>query len=129
MWNFFRRRLFCNAELSVLHHNFFILSRSKRNAIFLRLGNHMRILLLIIIIVLLNFHLAKAFASISCLPTYDNGQYCTTVDDLPTPTIPAFPIINKTLIRQTPATGPESLALFALIPTGILGWFLRKKSK
>lgn len=41
-----------------------------------------------------------------------------------------FPILTPPAkISKTPATGPESLALFSLIPAGILGWFLRKKSK
>lgn len=37
-----------------------------------------------------------------------------------------FPIFPTNNIKQTPATGPESLVLFSLIPTGIAGWFLRK---
>lgn len=40
-----------------------------------------------------------------------------------------FPVMPPPTISKTPATGSESLILFSLIPTGILGWFLRKKSK
>lgn len=41
-----------------------------------------------------------------------------------------FPIITPpATISKTPSTGPEALALFSLIPTGILGWILRKKSR
>ena len=41
-----------------------------------------------------------------------------------------FPILTPPpTISKTPATGPESLALFSLVPTGILGWYLRKKSR
>lgn len=87
----------------------------------------MKTLFIILIIVLFNFQLRMAYANITCQPTYGGGQYCTTVD-VPTPTVSALPI-KQALIKQTPATGPESLAIFALIPTGILGWFLRKKSK
>lgn len=40
-----------------------------------------------------------------------------------------FPTLTApTKISKTPSTGPESLILFSLIPTGILGWFLRRKS-
>jgi len=41
-----------------------------------------------------------------------------------------FPILTPpTKISKTPSTGPEALALFFLIPTGIAGFFLRRKSK
>lgn len=36
---------------------------------------------------------------------------------------------NSSTLTSTPATGPESLTLFFLIPAGILGWSLRKYSK
>ena len=41
---------------------------------------------------------------------------------------PIFPTTTTTIITATPSTGPESLVLFSLIPTGIAGWFLRKQS-
>lgn len=52
----------------------------------------------------------------------DNNQFCIEK------TKEGFPVFSPALITTTPATGTESLALFALIPTGIAGWFLRKKS-
>lgn len=33
---------------------------------------------------------------------------------------------DVSILNQSPATGPEGLALFLLIPTGILGWNLRR---
>lgn len=37
-----------------------------------------------------------------------------------------FPVMPPPTISKTPATGAESLILFSLIPTGVLGWLLRK---
>jgi uncharacterized repeat protein (TIGR01451 family) len=54
----------------------------------------------------------------------DNAQFCI---EKTTATI-GFPAFPSTTVTVTPSTGPESLALFALIPTGITGLFLRKKS-
>ena len=39
------------------------------------------------------------------------------------------PVFPPTQAKKTPDTGPESLALFGLIPTAISGLFLRRKSK
>lgn len=52
----------------------------------------------------------------------DNNQFCIEKAK------GGFPVFPPAPITTTPATGPESLALFALIPTGIAGWFLRKYS-
>lgn len=65
----------------------------------------------------------------------DNNQFC--IEKIAAPITPApaittvkkgFPVFPPQPIISTPATGPESLAFFALIPTGIAGWFLRKYS-
>ncbi|MBI2613451.1 MAG: hypothetical protein HYW62_01655 [Candidatus Levybacteria bacterium] len=61
----------------------------------------------------------------------DNSQFCIEKKS----TTPAkiikqgFPVLSPVPIKTAPPTGPESLILFSLIPTGILGWILRKKSK
>lgn len=39
-----------------------------------------------------------------------------------------FPVFPAPSITTTPATGPETLVLFSLIPIGITGFFLRKKA-
>lgn len=58
----------------------------------------------------------------------DNAQFC--IENTVKATAPSgFPIFPTSNLKQTPATGPESLALFSLIPTGIAGWFLRRKFK
>jgi len=53
----------------------------------------------------------------------DNSQLCIE-EAQPT----GFPIFPTAKVTITPATGPEMFGLIALIPTGIAGWFLRKKS-
>jgi uncharacterized repeat protein (TIGR01451 family) len=64
----------------------------------------------------------------------DNAQFCIeklgqTKGGLPTTsTSPGFPTVSTVTVATTPATGAESLAWIGLIPTGISGWFLRKKS-
>lgn len=62
----------------------------------------------------------------------DNAQFCiekstgATQTSITSTTKGGFPIISSSPIKQTPPTGPEALALFAMIPTGLSGWFLRK---
>lgn len=55
----------------------------------------------------------------------DTAQFCvqrnTTSSQLPQ-VLPSQPI------KQTPPTGVETLGLLALFPSGVLGYFLRKKS-
>lgn len=58
----------------------------------------------------------------------DNSQFCIE-RKIATTTKGGFPILSPVPVTTTPSTGPESLALFAMIPTGIAGWFLRKKSE
>lgn len=57
----------------------------------------------------------------------DNAQFCieNITTEIKTSGFPIFPTNN---IKQTPATGPESLALFSLIPIGLTGFLLRRKS-
>jgi uncharacterized repeat protein (TIGR01451 family) len=68
----------------------------------------------------------------------DNAQFCiektltptaaeTTVTTV-TATKGGFPVLSSVSTKSSPKTGPESLALLALIPTGIAGWMLRKYS-
>jgi uncharacterized repeat protein (TIGR01451 family) len=40
-----------------------------------------------------------------------------------------FPVYSPTPTQKTPNTGPETLPLLALLPTGALGFWLRKKAK
>lgn len=56
----------------------------------------------------------------------DNSQFC--IEKKVPVTKGGFPVFPAPTITITPPTGPESLALFSLVPTGVLGWFLRKKS-
>ena len=53
----------------------------------------------------------------------DNSQLCIEKK------IGGFPIFPPVPVTSTPSTGPQSLALFSLIPMGIAGFFLRRKSK
>ena len=52
----------------------------------------------------------------------DNTQFCIEKKN-------GFPVMAASTPTKTPATGPESLALFSLIPTAITGWALRKYSR
>ncbi|MDP2638307.1 MAG: hypothetical protein Q8P26_04565 [Candidatus Levybacteria bacterium] len=66
----------------------------------------------------------------------DNAQLCiekpliptTLQPDVTTPTKGGFPVMSPAPITTTPATGPESFALLALVPTLGVGIFLRKIS-
>jgi uncharacterized repeat protein (TIGR01451 family) len=63
----------------------------------------------------------------------DNSQFCiekkiSTTTTTTTITKGGFPIVSPVSITSTPKTGAEAFALFALIPTGISGWLLRKHS-
>jgi hypothetical protein len=46
------------------------------------------------------------------------------VNVTPTPVV-----LSAAIVKTTPATGPEMLPLFGLIPAALGGLFLRKKSK
>lgn len=53
----------------------------------------------------------------------DNAQLC--IEKIASS---GFPVIPATNITITPSTGPEAWGLISLIPTGLAGWFLRKRS-
>lgn len=69
-------------------------------------------------------------------PSADNAQLCIQKDLPAVTTQPTTIVETKGGIKvfppqkvfTTPATGPEMLPLIGLIPTGLLGAFLRKKS-
>ena len=57
----------------------------------------------------------------------DNSQFCI---EIPTTTTKGgLPVMAAPVITETPATGPEMLPLLGLIPAGIGGLLLRRKSK
>lgn len=61
----------------------------------------------------------------------DTAQLCIQKDlpvTQPTETKGGIKVFAPQKTFTTPATGPEMLPLFALLPTGILGAFLRKKA-
>ena len=61
----------------------------------------------------------------------DNTQFCIQKEVLGTQVTSqkgGFPVLPAPTITTTPATGPEGLVLFSLLPTGIAGWLLRKYS-
>jgi uncharacterized repeat protein (TIGR01451 family) len=53
-----------------------------------------------------------------------NGQHPTNTNT----TKGGLPVYTPTQSRRTPATGPETLGLLALLPSGILGYYLRRKT-
>jgi uncharacterized repeat protein (TIGR01451 family) len=67
----------------------------------------------------------------------DNAQFCIQKNavggpQVTTTTPPAtkggLPVAPSPKLTTTPSTGPESLALMALFPSGAFGFFLRKKA-
>ena len=63
----------------------------------------------------------------------DTARFCiqkpAVVTTTPGTTKGGLKIFPPAKITITPSTGPEALALFGLIPTGALGYFLRKKAQ
>lgn len=71
----------------------------------------------------------------------DNAQFCieqrvvTTTpgqpgaQQVPGETKGGLKVFPPVQTQQTPKTGPEMLGLIGLIPSGALGWFLRRKTK
>lgn len=57
----------------------------------------------------------------------DNSQLC--IQKQPVTTKGGLPVLPPTKAVVTPPTGPEMLGLIGLLPAGLSGWFLRKKSK
>lgn len=59
----------------------------------------------------------------------DNTQFCIE-KSLPaiasSTTKGGFPVYSSVSVSSSPKTGPEMLGLIALLPTGLIGWFLRK---
>jgi uncharacterized repeat protein (TIGR01451 family) len=81
-----------------------------------------------------------ARAQVKSTVSADNSQFCIqkAVSANPTPskaieqpqtTKGGLPVMPEPTSKATPATGPEALALFALVPSGITGFLLRKKIK
>ncbi len=63
-------------------------------------------------------------------PTTTKGGFPTNPATVNPPTTKGgLPVYPPTKATKTPDTGPESLALFGLIPSAIGGMFLRRKSK
>lgn len=62
----------------------------------------------------------------------DNAQFCIQKEafpQVPTTTKGGLKIFPPAQAATTPPTGPEALSLLALIPTGALGYFIRKKAR
>lgn len=57
----------------------------------------------------------------------DNSQFC--IQKQQTTTKGGLPIVPPTTVTTTPATGPELLPLIGMIPTGIAGFLLRRKTQ
>jgi len=58
----------------------------------------------------------------------DNSQFCIEKPVLGETTKGGLKVFPAQPMAKTPATGPEMLPLFGLIPSGALGFFLRKKT-
>ena len=58
----------------------------------------------------------------------DNSQFCIEKPVLGETTKGGLKVFPAQPIAKTPATGAEMLGLFGLIPSGVLGFFLRKKT-
>jgi uncharacterized repeat protein (TIGR01451 family) len=58
----------------------------------------------------------------------DNAQFCIEKKVQVATTKGGLPVLAAPQMTTTPATGPEMLPLFGLIPAGGLGFFLRRKS-
>jgi uncharacterized repeat protein (TIGR01451 family) len=58
----------------------------------------------------------------------DNAQLCIEKSTPISATKGGFPVLSAVPATKTPSTGAEAFALFALIPSGIAGLFLRKYS-
>ncbi|MFH1536237.1 MAG: hypothetical protein ABIC96_04200 [Patescibacteria group bacterium] len=65
--------------------------------------------------------------SVNSSPDTQNVQKETPLSQI-TQTKGGLQVFSPSDAKTTPATGPEALPLLALIPTGIIGFLLRKKS-
>lgn len=74
----------------------------------------------------------QATATSNGQTSQDNAQFCiekkVQEQAAPTTTKGGLTIYPPTQVITTPPTGPEALPLLALLPTGIAGFILRKKS-
>lgn len=59
--------------------------------------------------------------------TQDNSQFCIQKPQVTTKG--GLPVLPAPKVPVTPPTGPEMLGLIGLIPAGLSGWFLRRKTK
>lgn len=58
----------------------------------------------------------------------DNSQVCIEKSGTPTTTTGTPQVFEKPNVKTVPATGPELAALLALIPTGLAGFYIRRKA-
>lgn len=59
----------------------------------------------------------------------DNAQFCMQKQAVTTTTKGGLPVLPPPAVTTTPATGSELLPLIGLLPAGLSGFFLRKKSR
>lgn len=60
----------------------------------------------------------------------DNAEFCIQRDLVAAPTTKGgLKVFPQPTVATTPSTGPELLPLLALLPSGALGFFLRKKTE
>lgn len=75
----------------------------------------------------------QASATTNGKTAHDNSQFCIIKDVLaakiPTETKGGLKVFEKPQVKATPPTGPGMLALVGLIPSGIAGFVLRRKTK
>jgi uncharacterized repeat protein (TIGR01451 family) len=65
----------------------------------------------------------QATVTVENMNNSDTAQFCVEK-----PTKPSIPVYPTQPTKKTPPTGPETLALFGLIPTALSGLALRRKS-
>lgn len=68
----------------------------------------------------------QSIASISGIQKSDNSEFCIQKQEQVTKG--GLKVLPPVEVKKTPATGPEAISLIALIPSGILGLFLRRKT-
>ncbi len=77
----------------------------------------------------------QATASVNDKISEDNAQFCVGENNTPnvvtnpTTTKGGLPVFPPAQVKTTPQTGPEEWSLISLIPTGLGGLILRRKSK
>ena len=79
----------------------------------------------------------QAIATANNVQAQDNSQFCiqkeviTATPQLTNPptTKGGLPVFQPTQTKKTPPTGPEDWAVFGLLPSGALGYWLRKRAK